>query len=448
MVRRSSRLFLAAICVLIASQPAVAVDSLPPYNIDDFLTVSVAEPGDQSFQDTELTATPSTRVLSFDNVNGTSTCDEKTLAAGPFRSGGEDQIGEELLADPLFPGYYPDFIGHSWGGHECIEANVFGGAQGTGWYISVGDTQPDTPPLPELEPEYQDSFRWTLIFKNPQRYVGFWWAAGNDDNYVELLYGGPDPNKSIDIFSTAALNQTLFPDSSSRCDSSPGVNPYCGNPNFDNQNDVEPYAFIHMRYEEGIRGIRFSGVGFEFDNLTFSEEMIGYGSDEWVIGSAPTYNAYSLATPTAIPVDPRSQKVSFPGIVLGGDAADEPDATLCFTQVTDSSGTTAVSSGDTTIDLEIHGAFIGTQFFGPPNFVFSGSQNEVKNLSSQIRIISSPPVRSVVTSTPVWIRVSVSPASSGGEATCTTTAGEITSRVVELRPLRLTNKNQSQVSLD
>ena len=453
-IKSSIRVIFPAMCLLLVSQSASAIDGVPPFGIDDRLTVSVAAAGHQSFPETDLNETVSTAVLSFDDINGLGYCDPETLTAGPIITDDEgNQTGEMLLADRISDNGTV-FIGYGSGYIECGGANVYGGALAAGSYVAPS-------PLWNWDNTWgPNPYQWTLTFSNRQKYVGFWWSAGNDDNFVQLLdeWGNAilDPQ-----FSARSLYQTLFGSVDRECIINNVVDNYCGNPNMEYQEPwstldygpdatfkrgtpSEPYAFIHLRLEDGFHGIRFSGNGFEFDNLTFSEEMIDFGDEEQVIDST---TAYSLATSAIIPVDPRDQSVSFPGILVGGDAADEPNATLCFTQVTDSSGTTAVSSGDTTISLALPISSV-SQFFAPPNFVFSGSQNEVQNFSSQIRIISSPPDRSVVTSTPVWIRVSVSPASSGGEATCATTAGEITSEVVELRPLRLTNKNQSQVSLD
>jgi hypothetical protein len=456
MLKKGSRLVLTAICVLLVSQSAVAEpewnDLEPPYGIDDRLTVSVAAAGDQSFQDTDLVVTSSVAVVDFDNTNQNPGCLPWVLRRGWDPA---SEFGEQIQAQNLQTGNY-DWIGYGPGGGyqepegiDCYSADphgVTGGASGIGSFVQV-------------------SGEWTLTFLSRQEYVGFWWSAGNDENYVQFL--DQSGNEILNpYFSTQSLSETLFGSLLRGCVANDQVNPYCGNPNsqfqdtdpsnqldygpgasFKRSNPYQPYAFVHMRVRDGFYGIKFSGYSFEFDNLTIAAVEPDRGEQEQVIGSPRNNPTYSLATSPLIPVDPRSQSVSFPGIVLGGDAADEPDATLCFTQVTDSSGTTAVSSGDTTISLAPPLSSV-SQFFGPPNFVFSGSQNEVQNFSSQIRIISSPPSRSVVTSTPVWIRVSVSPASSGGEATCATTAGEITSTVVELRPLLLTNKNQSQVSLD
>jgi len=454
-IKSSIRVIFAAMCLLLVSQSASAIDGVPPFGIDDRLTVSVAADGDQSFPETDLNETFSTAVLSFDDINGLGYCDPETLTAGPIITDDDgNQTGEMLLANRIRDNGTV-FIGYGSGYIECGGANVYGGASAAGsyvapsnlwnWYLGSGD--PGNP------------FQWTLTFSNRQKYVGFWWSAGNDENYVQLL--DESGNAILDPhFSAASLNQTLFGSANRLCIINNVVDDYCGNPNveyqepwrtldygpdatFNRGTPDEPYAFIHLRLESGFHGIRFSGNGFEFDNLTFSEEMIDFGNEEQVIGST---TAYSLATSPIIPVDPRDPSVSFPGIVLGGDAAEEPNATLCFTQVTDIAGTTAVSSENITLSLSSNGTLAPSG--EPPNFVFSGTQSAVQSVSTQIRIVNSVVGRSVVTSTPVWIRVSVSPASSGGEATCATTGGEITSTVVELRPLSLTNDNQSQVSLD
>jgi hypothetical protein len=453
MVKKWSRLVPAAICVLIVSQSAGAIDAQND-GIDDRLIVSVAAPGHQSFQDTDLVGKLSTAVLSFDDINGLGYCDAWTLNAGrPTFTEDGSQTGESIIAksfsnlvaktfwegDDAWRGNV--FIGYGSGTINCYFADELSGAGRIGWYVKPSDLfDYGSDPNDLTNPNH-----WTFTFNNRQEYLGFWWTAGNDENYVQLL----DQNGSAilePLFSTASLNQTLFQTFYTRCIVNNIVNAYCGNPN-GGANPGQPYAFIHMRFVDGFYGVRFSGSGFEFDNVTISEEVPDYGQEEQRLGADAT-TTYTLATSPVIPVDPRSQSVSFPGIVLGGAAASEPDATLCLTQVTDSSGTTAVSSGDATISLATPADGNISPSGQSPNFVFSGSQIAVENFSSQIRIVNSVAGRSVVTSNLVWIRVSVSPASSGGEATCTTTAGEISSAVVELRPLRLTNKNQSQVSLD
>lgn len=426
MLHRRPWLVVAGIAALAFSQSAHAVDVNPADGVDDRLRVSVAAPWDQSFPETDLVEHATTAVLDFDN------CDPEALTNG-----------NPILARPIAGGDLVA-IGRGSGDVECTGAWQYGGAFAQGFYA-----------LPASE--------WTLTFDNRQEYVGFWWSAGNDPNNVQLL----DENGQAILdpeFMAQSLYQTLFGVDERLCIPNNIVNDYCGNPNIEYQNfdyveehifsadsefrrgvPTEPYAFIHIRYDLGFHGVRFSGNGFEFDNLTVSEEAPLAGNEESFISELP---AYSLATSSEIPVDPRSQSVSFPGILLGGDAIGEANATMCLTQVTDSSGTASVDSANTSISLSFPVNGSVSQAGQPPNFVYSGGQSDVQAFSSQLKIVPAVPNRPVANSGSVWIRVSVSAQSSGGEATCTTTGGEITSTVVELRPLRLSNTSLVGVTID
>jgi hypothetical protein len=438
MLHKKHLLTIAVITTLFFAQSAVGVD-IDEDSVDDRLRVSLAAAEDQSFPETDLVGHESTAVLSFDTVNGLEYCDTGELSNGNL-------IAFSRISDSAT--VYP---GHGSGDIACGSANQYGGAFATGSYVAP------------LNIDDWENHQWTLTFTNRQEYVGFWWSAGNDANYVQLLdeSGNPilDPR-----FSAQSLYQTIFQSNTRDCIVNNLVNAYCGNPNraWENYDYVpqhnfgpnstwrrgvptETYAFIHMRYDDGFYGVRFSGNGFELDNVTISEVAPADGNEESFISELPTY---SLNTSSVIPVDPRSQSVSFPGIVLGGDAVSEANATMCITQVTDSSGTTPVDAANTSISLTTPANGNVTQSGQPPNFVFSGGQNEVLAFSSQLRIVNSTTNRSVASNGTVWLRVSVSAQSAGGESTCATTGGEVTASVVELRPLRLTNNTMFRVSLD
>jgi hypothetical protein len=258
------------------------------------------------------------------------------------------------------------------------------------------------------------------------------------------------------------LYQTIFGQSTVRCIVENGVNDivndYCGNPNSVYNttyeppyvNNVsravvsEPYAFIHMRFPGGFRAIRFSGRGFEFDNVTISETVPELGAEEEVVGALP---AYSLTAARVIPVDPRSQSVPFPGVLLAGAASSQPNATLCLTQVSNSSGT-EVYSGSSGIQVSVPATMGITQSLSPPRFTFTGSQTTVRNLSNQIRIISSTTSRTVASSETVWLRASVQAALNTGDLSCAPSGNVITAFVIELRPIRLNSVNQLGIPID
>lgn len=446
-------LTIAITTTLIFAQSAAGID-LDENSVDDDLRVSVADAEIQSFPETDLVdqAHGSTAVLTFDDVNFLGYCDVGVLTAGsPTYDEYGDQTGGEMLAFSRISDTATVYPAYGSGDIACGSANQYGGAFATGSYVAP------------LNLDDWGGHQWTLTFTNRQEYLGFWWSAGNDANYVQLLdeFG----NEILDpLFSAQSLYQTLFQSDARECIVENLVNEYCGNPNraYENYDYVaahnfgpgsswrrgvptETYAFIHMRYDSGFYGVRFSGNGFEFDNVTISEVAPEDGDEETFVGELP---AYSLATSSVIPVDPRSQNVSFPGVLLGGDAIGEANATMCIAQVSDASGTTSIDSGNASIGFSAPATGGISQSGQPPNFVFSGGQGDVQAFSSQISIVNSTANQSVVTSSSVWVRISVSPQANGGESICSGSGGQITSTVVELRPLRLTNNTMIRVSLD
>lgn len=128
---------------------------------------------------------------------------------------------------------------------------VWGGAGGVGGFPQAGN----------------------LLFtlNNTQRYVGFWWSAGNRDNTVTLLNSS---GATLGSFTTADLLTALGGSCGGAVE---GIDPYCGNPNSaadpTRASANEPYAYINIRFADGFQKVRFSGAGFEFDNVSFSETV-------------------------------------------------------------------------------------------------------------------------------------------------------------------------------
>lgn len=323
-------------------------------------------------------------------------------------------------------------VGTGSGVLDCYPANVFGGAGGSGDHPTMRD--------------------WTLTLNETHRYISFWWSAGNDDNNVQLLDENGN-NLLSPQFRTNGLYSTLFGSTSARCPQNP-LSGYCGNPNLtiggvtysERQIQGEPYAFLHLRFPDGFRQVRFWGTGFEMDNLTLSVTVPDLGSEEEVVGALP---AYSLTAARVIPVDPRSQSVSFPGILLGGAASSEPNATLCLSQVTDSSGSTLVTADSSNVRISAPATTGITQnTSSPPRFTFTGSQTTLRNFASQIRIVSSTSNRSVASSDSVWLRASVQAQLNGGDLTCSQSNSVVTAFMIELRPIRLNNVNRIRIPID
>lgn len=131
----------------------------------------------------------------------------------------------------------------------------------------------------------------SFAFTSPVKYVGFWWSAGNTGNTVEFLNGGT----VIATYTTTALmnllgaapwnHSTSYPSGNGSLTSIDGTSYpkgwYFGNPRGftsaspSTYSTVEPdYPFVYMNlYLNGgltADSVRFSGFGFEFDNITTS----------------------------------------------------------------------------------------------------------------------------------------------------------------------------------
>jgi hypothetical protein len=106
----------------------------------------------------------------------------------------------------------------------------------------------------------------TLTFTTTQRYVGFWWSAGNTPNNVTVnLVGG-----ETESFDAGTLSSAL-----GNCADGPNRSAYCDNPNtaVTGRLTNELYAYVHIRNETGFNSVRFSGRGFELDNISISETI-------------------------------------------------------------------------------------------------------------------------------------------------------------------------------
>ena len=160
--------------------------------------------------------------------------------------------------------------------------NQYGGAGGTGRFITASNS--------------------TLMLNTTQRYVGFWWSAGNSVNSVEIQ----DSNGTVlESFDAGTLVNAL-----GSCPASS----YCGNPNYSpRQNTGERYAYVHIRRETGFNRVRFSGSGFELDNVSVSETVPDRVSTESTFSSvtvrttcsdvtAATANANTRACPRTITI--------------------------------------------------------------------------------------------------------------------------------------------------
>jgi hypothetical protein len=275
---------------------------------------------------------------------------------------------------------------------------------------------------------------FTMPSSSDYKYVGFWWSAGNAANYVELL---DEEQNSLAIF------QVDLPESNEDLyglvgDCGEPRSAYCGNQNYSPiEYETEPFAFVHLRYEPGFRFVRFSGAGFEFDNVTVSQTVPVFATTE---NTVETFNPYTISTAEVLLADPRATSVRFPGMSLA-EGADESNAMICFTQVAQGGG---VLSGPPSIVAS--GSGTGIAVATDTNLVaFSGARGAVENLSSNVLLEAVAEGQQFGVSS-VYLRVSVTPQTNFGTAACSGSNSD--SSVIEVRFLNILQSNSVSVSID
>jgi hypothetical protein len=391
----------------------------------------------------------------------------------------EDFNGSGVSATNLANGYSSSigtFMSNNSSGVEILRMNQYGGApcsdcsgDRSSKYAGIGST---------------GNLTLTLSTQTNFKYVGFAWQAGSSNNTVCLMgpAGGSSGDTCLALYSTT----DLLSHPSFRRDYEGTANdiawpywpnlPHYGNPVgrtysgtpgcrgveggggltnnvWEEYHCSEPFAFIHIFHDAGFSRVRFSSPvegGFEFDNVTASTaeswELIDLLPGGTLIG-ASTLPAYSVTSPTLIPVDPRSDRVSFPGVLLGGAAAAQANASLCVTEVNSAGTPVTASSSNLQITATVPASGVTSQY-SAPRAVFSGAQSAIRDLSATIRINSSTTSRSVVGSESKYLRISVQARTGTGLTTCSGTNNVITAVIVELRPLRLNRTNTLGIPID
>jgi hypothetical protein len=138
-----------------------------------------------------------------------------------------------------------------------------------------------------------------VTFSTPVKYVGFQWQAGNDGNVVTFRSGSTDLASLTSTNIGTAIGRSLARDNytNTNQDSITATDGtvylkkrYFGNPKFYTSltqaaapsgtapsiYDAEPYAYVHAFASEGesFDSIRFTGNGFELDNLVVSTQEV------------------------------------------------------------------------------------------------------------------------------------------------------------------------------
>ena len=365
------------------------------------LVVSFADAGDQSFPETDAGETDTVAQIVFANLG--SPCSTSAFTNG-------SQIAAQNIRNNTTVN-----VGTGAGGLGCAAAGVYGGAGGQGFYVTPHETT-----------------GWTLSFTNTQRYVGFWWSAGNPGNTVQLQDAA---GATLATFGSAQLYEELLGGEDRRCGGSGSSAPtqgtaYCGNPNLtigsttytEKQVQSEPYAFIHLRMDHGFQKVRFSGRGFEMDNITFSETVPSFGAAETVVGDNPVTSTW----PDVLLVDPRASSVALPELALGS----ANNATVCITQVQNAAGGALSGSATIAVTRDQNTAGV-TALAGTNPWAFTGTRGAIQEQIPLIRIQSSSGANPLVSSGSLWVRLSVD---SGN--TCP--ADPDVTRIVELRSFGVT----------
>ena len=162
--------------------------------------------------------------------------------------------------------------------------SVYGGASSTAKTPSYGGAGS------QYATNNNNAESFTISFAEPVKYVGFWWSAGSGTNKVEFFNDGV----SIAEMASAKVMEILGATAPSPWPAGDGtrvvraingaeypVGRYFGNPRgFTSATPVspssitpgEPFLYLHLYLKGGIEAdqVRFSGGGFEFDNLTTS----------------------------------------------------------------------------------------------------------------------------------------------------------------------------------
>lgn len=257
----------------------------------------------------------------------------------------------------------------------------------------------------------------TITPRTTQRYVGFYWSAGNASNYVQLL---DNVGHILACFDATDLVTAI------------GANTaYQGNPNtsFSGQAPGELFAYVHMRLPQGFAAIRFYGAGFEFDNVSLSETVPSASNNETGLSGPPPPPPATITmhAPTDVPVDPRVTQVGLPELPLSGST----DATVCYRQVADLSGT-AISTP--TVDFQTT-MYLASVTLTGSYFAIHGTTSQTQADTGTILLSGLNSAR-ITAGGSIYIEVSALPV--GTVPTDSTCSGSTTKSVIKVRPLDLT----------
>lgn len=282
------------------------------------------------------------------------------------------------------------------------------------------------------------------------RYIGFWWSAGNHPNTVTLLSANDDVLATFQVNASVGGGQSLQ-DIVGTCpapaqgtaDDRLQADSYCGNPNYSPKAVLnEVFAFVHLRYEEadgdGFRKVRFTGDGFEFDNVTVSQTAPPSDATETNLA----FNSFDLSMPPVALGDPRASSINFPNLALSQSGTQEPNAMICISQVADISGNPLTSSP--TIGPTGSAANISTASNASIT-AFWGTRNDLLSFIPEITLaLTAAPAPFGVGST--FFEVTVTPITDDGIGNCT--GSNTSTAILELRLINILQANSMGIALD
>lgn len=392
------------VALLFATSSATAFDYTNDGTNDDNLVVSFAAAGAQSFPETDAGTTDTVASISF-NTSGSPSYSAAGLTNGSTISAVNIQSGNTVS------------IGSGSGTLSLVGASVWGGAGATGQYAQPGGT----------------NARWTLTFTNTQRYIGFWWSAGNSDNNVQFRTVGGS-NLLAQDFTTASLTSALLDGNSCPATAPSAVqeaaNPwmeYCGNPNGAYNYVNEPYAFIHLRFADGFRQLQVWGTGFEFDNLTFSETIPDFGDSEEVVGNPEVSSTW----PDVLVVDPRATGLNLPQLSV----SDANNATVCLVQVNQSG--TALSTPTIRVTRSSSVTGVTAHMAETNRWGYSGTRAQIQDQIPSLRVESSNGTNALVSSGSIRVRMILT-----NDTTMASCDSPQVNQVIEIRSLGITGTKQ------
>lgn len=382
-------------------------------SIDDSLSVAAAVAGAQAFPETGAGSTETMTEIDFNNAETNDSMTDGNPISGRRLYG--ESVDQSVV------------LGTAQGTFNYYDATVWGGAGGTGINPAVSGST------------------WEINFNSTQRYIGFWWSAGNAQNFVQLLDGNGnvllDPQFTTQGVISSALAGNWCPgsyDGSYPDETYLNDNPwaaYCGNPNPRFEPDgtdpyyaPEPYAFVHLRFQSGFRGVRFSGSGFEFDNLTVSETIPSESSTEVVVSTPEIIVDVNANLPSVLLVDPRANSKNFPNIPISLSTG----AMICISQVSDISG--SEWSGENTVLVSRTDEVANiTETTDANIWRYSGPRSDLEAQIPTIQLqgIENQPLVQLESK---FIRVHIT--SNTAAAGCTDSQ---VNQIIEIRPLGLTN---------